>query len=181
MPGPLSALAFTSGVMFHVIVGSPAPLSAATGLAAGAYAFIIFTPATRLAELSRRYYASAPFCFGVVGAFYFWWYASAAPLEVSGAVFEVTAQIIPVLILTAIVDVRRANRIATEEVLFTLGILIQGEVMAILGIMTQSAIRFGLVCGALTTGFTALTLSVLAEGEGAGQSSATDANLDDDG
>ena len=144
--------------------GESPGLAVATGFGMGTFAFVLATPPKRLAKLELSGYKLAPVVMGSLGGLYFFWYATTTAVEIPGAIFEVTAQIIPVLILATIVDARRAHRIATEDVVGALAFLILGEIMALFGIMTQTAPIFGLVCGALTAGFAALILSVLAEG-----------------
>jgi hypothetical protein len=137
-------------------------LGATTPLAIGGA--LVNAPQELISQLARRTYAYAPTLVSVVAGAWFYLFAEAADLELAPSFFEVAAQIYPVLVLAAIVDVRRAGKIGTHDLYLTLTVLMGGEFFALMGVMRASLTNFALTSGALTAGFTALILSVLSEG-----------------
>jgi hypothetical protein len=87
--------------------------------------------------------------------------------EIERGFYEVTAQVIPVLLLAITIELRRSRHLESEDLVVTVTLLLLGEVVALFnaaGARTGS-LGYASVSAALTVGFVALVMGLIADYE----------------
>jgi hypothetical protein len=100
--------------------------------------------------------------------------------EIERGFYEVTAQVIPVVLLAITIDVRRSRHLESEDLVVTIALLIMGEVVALFnaaGAHTGS-LGYASVGAALTVGFVALVMGLIADYEPTNSRSERTRNLE---
>lgn len=166
-------------IVFSLVDDWPAPLTVvlAATLTAALIAYNI--PGHQLERFAKRTYHYGPVVLGFISVAFFGWFAETVSLNPPGEFFEAAAQVLPLLMLTTVVDVRRSDQLEARDLLLTLLVLMLGEVAALLGIVYQDRFIFVYVCASLTAGFAALALSIAAAHSRSGLSSSTTDGSDD--
>jgi hypothetical protein len=99
--------------------------------------------------------------------YWHWWATFYPPITPNTAFFETAAQVLPVLLLAAVIDVRRSVTLKSSQLILPIIVVFLGEVNALdatafeVGNATSS--DFASVAASLTSTFIALTLAVLAD------------------
>lgn len=153
----------TSGGLLGFAVDFDFNYMAGFAIVAGLMWFVYFTPQEALAHIALRRYEVLPMITGFVAFGFFYSPTPMDQRDIPGSFFEVTSQIIPVLILVTIVDVRRNIRLHKDRILPTLVVLTTGEFTALAGIVFPSGANLAFVFAVLVAGFCALFLSILSD------------------
>jgi hypothetical protein len=99
-------------------------------------------------------------------ATYPYWYWVSSSSNIEQGFFDVSAQVLPVLVLAAVVDVRRSRRLESHQLAFPLIAMIIGEIAALsvsAGVSDANQSNFAMVSAAFVAGVAAVVLAVLAE------------------
>jgi uncharacterized protein len=143
------------------------PMGIATGLVVWAFHFLYETDRQDQAELFRGSFSYLPTVVGIISAPLWIWVSFAILPDVEGPLFEVTAQIIPVLLLALIIDVRQSRRLETSDLSITILMLLLGEAVALYYAAgaKDPRIAFSVVSYTLVVGFSAIVFAVVADYE----------------
>jgi hypothetical protein len=109
-----------------------------------------------------------PSIIGCSSVLFWYWYASSSPKKlesIQGAFFEVSAQVIPVLLLAIMIDVRRSEKLRSHDLVLTILALLFGEIITLQGAArgNGSPFDFAAVGGMVTVGFCAVIIGVILE------------------
>src|SRR3954467_12531634 len=158
----MGATVFVSGALYATVLTGTIWLGIPAGFLFFFAIILPHLPKNRIAAFAVKYYTTGPMGVALAGA-YIWSFAVRDELwKFSSDFFGVCAQIIPVLLLTTVVEARRDAGLPTVTLVGPLAILTTGEVVALAGILKPSWGLFPPVAGAMTGGVAALILSVLA-------------------
>lgn len=129
---------------------------------------IIITPRKRYVHVFIKHFGWIPVCVGALSYWYWHWYATGQPINES--FFDTAAQILPVLLLAAILDVRRSSTLKSNQLALPIIGVFLGEIAALnesafTGILNQSSRvdDFAVVASSLVIAIAALVLAVLAD------------------
>jgi uncharacterized membrane protein YdcZ (DUF606 family) len=111
-----------------------------------------------------RSFSWFPGLVGLCSVPFWYWYADRLT-GIQGAFFEVSAQVIPVLLLAIMIDVRQSKRLRSSDLVGTTLGLLYCEIVALVGAAEGGgdAFPYSVVSGALTLGFCAVIMAVIAE------------------
>jgi len=126
--------------------------------------FFAFSRREDLVELFVPAFWVAPILGGAI-TFPIWFSFASRIDEVQGSFFEVSAQIVPVLLLAITIDVRRSRSLESHELVLTIVILIIGEAVALYhaaGAEWDTG-GYAVVSTSLTTGFIALVMALISD------------------
>jgi hypothetical protein len=138
------------------------------GVAVGAT--IALTPRERYLQLFIKHFGWIPTCLGTLSYWYWHWYANNVG-PVGGNFFDTAAQVLPVILLAAVVDVRRSTTLNSSQLALPIIAVFLGEIAA----LNESAFNaasvqdgtvnndFAVVASSLVTAVIALIMAVLAD------------------
>ena len=135
-------------------------------------AALIAIPRTKYPSLFAKHFGWLPVTLGVVTYPLFYWTASQLGIVPASQFFEISAQVLPVLLLAAVIDVRRSNHLKSHQLALPIFVVFLGEVAALnvlafgengKGHLQASAADFAIVAATLASTVTALMLAVLAD------------------
>lgn len=129
-----------------------------------------------LTVIDRKYYRSIfastfgwlPVLLGAVSwPYWYWWGTFYPPIIPNTAFFETAAQVLPVLLLAAVIDVRRSTTLRSSQLTLPIIVVFLGEINALnataFEVGTAPTSDFASVAASLTSTFIALILAVLAD------------------
>jgi hypothetical protein len=129
--------------------------------------FVLSTPEELETELYPNFGWISGAAFGVSWP-YWWFYAKVSRDEyfesLSSDFFTTAAQVLPVLALATVVDLRGASHVRRSQPAIYVLVIALGELSSIYATAFEhgrSATTFGLTCGALLGGFVGLLLAIL--------------------
>jgi hypothetical protein len=167
----LSFLAGAAAVLMFLALSLAAKLLDWQSAAIVLFGLILCTVAASIprsiwAALFRRHFVWMPSVVGLVTWPFWYWYANTQQLR--DAYFEVSAQVLPVLLLAAVIDVRRSRHLRSDQLLSPLLVILIGEMTAIGAIAYTSQVNarnFAVVAAATVTAIVALAFAILADVE----------------
>lgn len=116
-------------------------------------------------DIFARHFEWVPAVAGVVSYPFWLWYSNKLG-DVNVNFFESSAQVLPVVLLSVVIDVRRSTSLNSRQLLVPIVIVILGEIIALDSTAFEQGSRahesFALVCSALITAVVALLFAVLA-------------------
>ena len=168
------ALILLIGIEVVVQGGTPSrdlPINVAFAIAGGVGFFVVNylnkeTPfRNEVIESLRGSFFWFPPTVGLASFPFWYWFAISAKEEIQGPFFEVSAQVIPVLLLAIMIDVRPSDKLQTSDLTITIVGLIVGESVALRGAASGGgdAFQYATICTMLTLGFFALIVAVIVE------------------
>lgn len=104
----------------------------------------------------------------------FYWIASQLGIAPASQFFEISAQVLPVILLAAVIDVRRSSNLKSHQLALPIFVVFLGEVAALnilafgeggKGHLQAAAADFAIVAATLVSTVSALMLAVLADME----------------
>jgi hypothetical protein len=125
---------------------------------------VVATPRRRWTAVFEKHLAWLPPALGLATYPYWLWVSS--PVEIDSSFFQVSAQVLPILVLAAVVDIRRSTRLESHQLAFPLIAMIIGEIAALsvsAGVSDANASSFATVSAAFVAGVTAVVLALLAD------------------
>jgi hypothetical protein len=129
---------------------------------------VITTPRERYVPIFINHFGWIPVSIGALSYWYWHWYASGQPI--SESFFDTAAQILPVFLLAAILDVRRSTTLKSSQLALPIIGVFLGEIAALsesafAGIEDQSnkVDDFAIVASSLVIAIAALVMAVLAD------------------
>ena len=124
-------------------------------------------------SLYKRHFGWLPVTAGLVTYPLWWWYSYQLKIPPASQFFEISAQVLPVLLLAAIIDVRRSASLRGYQLILPTIAVVLGEVAALNALafgeerkghyLHATATDFAIVATSLTSTFIALVLAVLAD------------------
>lgn len=130
---------------------------------------VIFTPRERYRVMFAEHFGWAPVTIGALSYWYWKWYTGSTPA--SSDFFNTAAQVLPVLLLAAVVDVRRSTILKSSQLALPVLAVFLGEMSALsesgfystnvkyAGVTTD----FAVVSASLVTAVVALLMALLAD------------------
>jgi hypothetical protein len=130
---------------------------------------VILIPREQYLLLFRRHFGWIPVALGTLSYWYWLWYTGGGSVDVG--FFETAAQVLPVLLLAAVVEVRQASILKTHQLALPIIAVFLGEVAALneAGFQTGATAEgrvpadFAVVASSLVTAVAALIMAVLAD------------------
>lgn len=155
------------GALFPAEIRYNRPLLIFT-IAASIAGMILWTiPRDRYQAIFANTFGWLPVVLGAISWPYWSWYGTWHPQILAGADFYATAaQVLPVLLLAAVIDVRRSGTLKTSQLVLPVVVVFLGEIDA-LGVLafphTNATSEFASVAASFTSTIIALLLAVLAD------------------
>lgn len=139
----------------------------AVGIAFGLV--IVLVPRKQYAQLFKRHFGWVPVTLGTLSYWYWLWYAGKSTIDVG--FFQTAAQVLPVILLAAVVDVRQSSILKSNQLALPIIAVFLGEIAALNEAAFQvSSSKFGrvpadfaVVAASLVTSIAALVMAVLAD------------------
>jgi hypothetical protein len=129
---------------------------------------LIATPRERYVQVFINHFGWIPVSIGALSYWYWHWYATGQ--LISESFFDTAAQILPVFLLAAILDVRRSTTLRSNQLALPIIAVFLGEIAALsesafTGIEDQSdrVDDFAVVASSLVVAIAALVMAVLAD------------------
>lgn len=145
----------------HVLAWQPAVI-VAFGLLLAILAMVV--PRATWASLFQRHFGWAPAVVGL--ATYPFWYFYGHAESLGSGYFDAAAQVLPLLLLAAILDVRRSHSLDGYQLITPMLVVLIGEMSALGAIAFQSQVNqrnFAVVAASIVTAVVALVFAVLAD------------------
>ena len=119
----------------------------------------------------RRYNAIFASVFGWLPVFlgalsYIFWYRYAIGYEIGGEFFHAAADVLPVILLATVIDVRRTNDLEGKQLVLPIAVVFLGELAALDALAFPGDVTpafFAVVASSLVTATIALVLAVMAD------------------
>jgi hypothetical protein len=119
----------------------------------------------------ERYSVILPSVFGWLPALlgaatYGFWYWYASGYDIGGEFFHAAADVLPVLLLATIIDVRRTNDLEGKQLVLPIAVVFIGELIALNSLAFPDDVgpsSFAVVSSSLVTAVVALVLAVMAD------------------
>jgi len=148
------------------ITYAPFYIFLAMSIVAGALIWTV--PRETFQHIFPNIFGWLPVVVGVASWPYWYWYCTFAPPRVPNVgFFETAAQVLPVLLLATVIDVRRTQELKSGQLVLPIIAVFLGELDALDAIAFSSAdatpSAFAVVAASLVTSIAALILAVLAD------------------
>jgi hypothetical protein len=132
------------------------------GLILAAAALVV--PRSVWSGLLERHFVWIPSVIGLIT--WPFWYSYAGTQRLDGAFFDVSAQVLPVLLLASVIDVRRSRHLRSYQIISPMLVILIGEVTAVGAVAFPSQVNprnFAVVAAAIVTAVVALAFVVLGD------------------
>jgi hypothetical protein len=141
------------------------PFAAFVVIAIFFIAFLYRTPRERLDIIFANTFGWLPVFLGALSYWYWVWYAREAGVTPGPEFFHASAEVLPVLLLAAVVDVRRTKRLQSKQLVLPIAAVFLGELAALDALAFGGADRyhFAAVASSFVSSIVALVLAVMAD------------------
>lgn len=155
------------GALFPSEIRYNRPLLIFTIIAAVAGMILSIIPREKYQAIFANTFGWLPVVLGAISWPYWYWYGTWHPPVLAHADFFATAaQVLPVLLLAAVIDVRRSSTLKSSQLVLPVIVVFLGEIDA-LGVLafpqTNATTEFASVSASFTSTIIALLLAVLAD------------------
>jgi hypothetical protein len=121
-------------------------------------------PRERYSTIFASTFGWLPVVLGMLSSIF--WYPYAVGYEVGGEFFHAAADVLPVLLLATVIDVRRTNELEGKQLVLPIAAVFLGELAALNSLAFPEDVRpsdFAAVASSLVTASVALVLAVMAD------------------